>query len=874
MKTAQQFACLCALHVAIPSGGQWTTLNSGTEETILTISRTPNGTLRAMGNDFRESTDGGDTWTSWEPTLLGLSPLVGGYFRDIVWTSELDGFMVGGMETNNQHVILRTNDGGHDWSGSDVVNTGGWPQFNTRIEFPTWNVGYACGTFGLLVKSSNSGADWTTMGTGTAENIYGMHFWNANNGIVLSRTDIRRTTNGAVNWTQVATGDELRGLGWLPTGEMFAAGNFSFLNSNDQGATWTTHPAPFGAVTDVLALNTDTILVAGDGIWITRDGGQWWEHFPAPANGQFNQMRTLDTQTIVAAGAGGAIIRTSNISGPSLPTPQFDHTVAYACGEAVLDLTANCDPALGLTWLVDGVPISTDDALSITYTAAINNDQIALVADNDTFTDTMFWNASVQVDQPITLDAGPDVYQCYGAIAQLQASGADSYSWSPATSLSSTVIPNPTTTTAVPITYTVSGTSGLCSALDSVHVQLEPNQAPDSWITLLSTTEADNAFWTMHWPDDLNGYVMCSENLLITHDGGANWETHAHDLSFNFTLLDLEMVDATIGYMSAAGSGVLKTMDGGINWSAVNDPLWSALDIQFWCVEFLNADTGFAVANHDSGLDPRIFRTVNGGAEWEQIYAAAGRRLMALAVLDWETLIAVGGYGNNPPRIVRTADAGASWTDTLHAAGERELDEIVISPNGHVVALGSEDEFRSWDAGATWQRRSYAAGAKGEIAFTAADTAYCADGSTVYKSINGGECYQQVQMAMPNAIGAIRASGPGRAHVACRLGQNNGTLIRSTGDFPTRTTTPMARAQEELQAWYSSADRAIHVRFPSQWSSADLSLLDALGRSVAERLWQGVGGEIQLAAAGLSPGRYVIRAISADQVRSTNVLLY
>lgn len=855
--------------------GQWEQLNSGTSETILTLSRTPGGTLRAMGGEFLESTDGGDTWTAWTPTLNGLIPLVGGYFRDIVWTDENTGYMVGGMNTNNQHVVLQTNDGGLDWHGLDVSYTAGWPQFNTQLqfmEFPMQNIGYVCGRNGSLRKTTNGGGDWIALGTGTASNISAMHFWDANTGIIVSETDIRRTTNGGLNWAPVATGTNMGGLGWLPSGEMFSAGDSTFYTSVDMGATWTTNPTPLSSALDIMALSPDTILMAGDGIWISRDGGQWWEHFPEPANSGFYQMVALGPQTVIAAGNDGRIIRTTNAGGPSMPTPDFDHSIAYACGEAVLDLSADCDPALALTWLVDGNPVSTATTHSITYTAANNGDIIALVADNGEYTDTLVWYANVQVDQPITVDAGADVAQCYGAVAQLQASGATTYSWSPSTGLSSTAIAAPTSSVQTPITYTVTGTTGLCSDTDSVHVFVEPNQAPDAWMTLLYTTDAANMFYGMHWLDDHNGYVFGLDNLLITHDGGATWESHLHNLNFNGTMLDMDMLDTVVGYMTT--SNILKTTDGGASWTQLNNSGWQPWGYDFTSLEFLNRDTGIVVAQSSGQYAWKIYRTVDGGANWEPIFESPGPPLHALAVLDWNTIIAVGGNGASPPRIVRTADAGVTWSDTLHAAGAYSLHEIAVSPDGTVVAVGADDEYRSTDSGATWQRRSSDAGAKGELAFTTADVAYCGEYSTVYKSVNGGACYQQVNMAMPNSILAVEASGPDRVHVACRTAQNAGTLVRSTGDIPLRVASPAPRPAQDFMAWHSQADDAWRVRCPEQWAHADLTILDAQGRIVARERWTRGTDRLGSDPEVLAPGQYLLRAVCGDEQRATKLILH
>lgn len=83
--------------------------------------------------------------------------------------------------------------------------------------------------------------------------------------------------------------------------------------------------------------------------------------------------------------------------------------------------------------------------------------------------------ASVTVTvTPVNVTVSPNVNICSGATANLTASGATNYSWSPPTGLSAStganVSASPTTTT----TYTVTGTTGTCSNTATVTVTVTP----------------------------------------------------------------------------------------------------------------------------------------------------------------------------------------------------------------------------------------------------------------------------------------------------------------------------------------------------------------------------------------------------------------
>ncbi len=71
--------------------------------------------------------------------------------------------------------------------------------------------------------------------------------------------------------------------------------------------------------------------------------------------------------------------------------------------------------------------------------------------------------------RPWAVSAGSDVSICAGGSAQLQATGANSYTWSPAAGLSCTNCPNPVATPSVTTTYMVTGDDG---TFDDVQVRV------------------------------------------------------------------------------------------------------------------------------------------------------------------------------------------------------------------------------------------------------------------------------------------------------------------------------------------------------------------------------------------------------------------
>jgi gliding motility-associated-like protein len=82
----------------------------------------------------------------------------------------------------------------------------------------------------------------------------------------------------------------------------------------------------------------------------------------------------------------------------------------------------------------------------------------------------------ITVNPRPAVDAGANAAQCLNDSTQLNATGADTYTWAPATGLSSTTIANPVTGSTTAITYTVTGvtTATGCFRSDSVTITVNP----------------------------------------------------------------------------------------------------------------------------------------------------------------------------------------------------------------------------------------------------------------------------------------------------------------------------------------------------------------------------------------------------------------
>lgn len=121
----------------------------------------------------------------------------------------------------------------------------------------------------------------------------------------------------------------------------------------------------------------------------------------------------------------------------------------------------------------DGVGTSTQQNPVYTY-GSDGEFTVQLIATSGLSCSDTF-NLQVKVDSLPLIDAGSDITYCIGDTAQIQATGAVSYAWTPTTGLSDPAIANPQVFVTTTTTYTVTGIGANgCFTTDDILVTVNP----------------------------------------------------------------------------------------------------------------------------------------------------------------------------------------------------------------------------------------------------------------------------------------------------------------------------------------------------------------------------------------------------------------
>ncbi len=201
--------------------------------------------------------------------------------------------------------------------------------------------------------------------------------------------------------------------------------------------------------------------------------------------------------------SGNGLIGIQNAGGTQGYTPSGRNTGAWSAQNEAWRFTPTGSSIVGITWFEGATQLGTGNSINVcptgsnTYRAQANYNtcfgQIVTVDDQIT--------VSLSTGAVTLGPANPTI--CVGDSVALTASGANSYTWSPAAGLSQTtgdnVIAFPTTTTE----YTVTGTTPMCTSNNTITVTVNPLPA-------LSVVPA-------------GGSICIGDSIDLTASGGATY---------------------------------------------------------------------------------------------------------------------------------------------------------------------------------------------------------------------------------------------------------------------------------------------------------------------------------------------------------------
>uniref|UniRef100_A0A7V3ZVG4 Photosynthesis system II assembly factor Ycf48/Hcf136-like domain-containing protein n=1 Tax=candidate division WOR-3 bacterium TaxID=2052148 RepID=A0A7V3ZVG4_UNCW3 len=221
------------------------------------------------------------------------------------------------------------------------------------LSFPTDTMlGYACGENGTIIKTTNSGQNWSRLSVSLSENLYSIFFVNETIGYACGRNGkVIKTTNGGENWQNLVTEitENLYQLHFISPDTGFIAGdNGMVLRTYDGGQTFdylSVSPInPFDLRGISVVANGRIVYAVGlsGSIFKTTDYGNNWVQLNSQTRANLFKVIFLNPNIGYVCSESGYVLKTTdgnNFTRLNVASPQplygihfISSQVGYVCG--------------------------------------------------------------------------------------------------------------------------------------------------------------------------------------------------------------------------------------------------------------------------------------------------------------------------------------------------------------------------------------------------------------------------------------------------------------------------------------------------------------------------------------------------------------
>lgn len=246
-------------------------------------------------------------------------------------------------------------------------------------------------------------------------------------------------------------------------------------------------------------------------------------------------------------------------------------------------------------------------------------------------------------------------------------------------------------------------------------------------------------------------YGIGTRQVFYSSNYGTNWTTR--DLGVDMDASSISMVNSQVGYISGTNGSVMKTTDGGTNWSSVTSPTSGSFDI--YTIDFVSPTTGWAFVNYVTIAGGNIFKTTDGGTSWTQQASNITYSISSADMVDANIGYATINSSGQP--IYKTTNGGTTWTSvTTPLSGNIKSVKAIDANTVFIGASSGTTRFaKSTNGGTNWTPITLPVSVDiSSIDFMDNDTGYvCGNTTTVVcKTTNGGTNWTFENLHLPTLV--------------------------------------------------------------------------------------------------------------------------
>jgi photosystem II stability/assembly factor-like uncharacterized protein len=712
----------------------------------------------------------------------------------------------------------------------------------------------------FIILNSFLYGQWTNVNSGPELRINDSHFIDINNGFIVDRKGLYKTTNGGDTWEKhtLNTEAELSSIFFPSPNIGYITADRGIFKTTDSGNNWQQiNDEFFGNGNSIFFTDSLTGYLVRSGMLKSTDGGLSWDSLTVEGQETINSVFFINSNIGYAVGTWGKICKTTN------------------AGESWQVKQSGTDESLFAIHFADentGYIVGEDETVLKT-TDGGNNWQIINHGDFYQYTSVFFVNSDTGF-----IAAG-------NSIMKTTDGGLSWQGYIGVNSVSSVYFLNSI------IGYAVGGNGTI----------IKTTNAGDTWISKSINKTYD--LYSISFGDSNTGFAVGNMGTILrTTNKGETWENIS--IEANYTLKNVQFINSEVGFINGSLTGwdqyfLFKTTNSGNTWSKLEyvqyiDGYLFHIQ-QPLSISFMNPDLGFVMSSGS------ICKTTDGGNSWVcyndfQMITI----LTSLFFLDSTTGYSFGLGLENPPAaetiFLKTTDCGLTWS--LQNLGIPNVLTSVFFVNPEVgYAAGYEGLiFKTINGGETWDISRSGRINTGSlpyfssICFTDENNGYAsAEWGLILKTTNGGEGW-----GISNIYGVANNYNPADLYSICFVDSSIGLAVGESGII-LRTTnaggvtsvksdkTEMANRFNLNQNYPNPFNPSTSIQYaissPANGTGTQLVTLkvyDLLGREVATLVNEEKPAgsyEVEFIASNLASGIYFYKLQSGDYSEIKKMIL-